>query len=354
MKETLKNSRILIVDDQTPNVQLLERLLQMAGYTNFLSTTDPRQVLPLFSKFQPDLILLDLMMPQLDGYSVMQQIGPRVPEGEYLPILMLTAETNAEARQKALSMGAMDFLNKPFDATEVLLRIQNLLETRHLHLRLQTVNQQLEERVRQQTHELEQARIEILERLALAAEYREDPTGEHPKRVGEIAANLARAAGWPKAQTELIRQAATLHDVGKIGVPDAVLKKPSALTPPEFDQVKLHAAIGAKILSGTQVPLLQLAEEIALYHHEHWDGGGYASLKGQDIPLSARIVAIADCFDVMTHDRPYRKAFSTENALTEIGNQSGRQFDPKLVDSFLRWHKRQDLPRKLRETILAG
>ncbi len=349
MKEdNLKSSHILIVDDQPANIQFLERLLEMAGYTDFLSTTDPRQVLPLFSKFQPDLILLDLMMPQLDGYSVMQQISPRIPEGGYLPILMLTAETNAEVKQKALSMGAKDFLTKPLDAVEVLLRIKSL------HLRLQNQNQQLEERVREQTQELEQARIEILQRLAMAAEYREDPTGEHPKRVGETAAILARAAGLPKAQIELIRQAATLHDVGKIGVPDAILKKPSTLSAEEYEQVKLHAAIGARILSGTQVPLLQLAEEIALYHHEHWDGAGYASIKGQDIPVSARIVAIADTLDVLTHERSYRKALSTEDALAEISKHSGSQFDPRLVDAFLRWHKRQDLPRKMRETILAG
>ncbi|HKW99497.1 MAG TPA: HD domain-containing phosphohydrolase [Bryobacteraceae bacterium] len=355
MKEdNLKQAHILIVDDQPANVQLLERLLQTAGYSNFLSTTDPRQVLPMFGKFQPDLILLDLMMPHLDGYSVMQQVSPRIPEGAYLPILVLTAEVNAEAKQKALSMGAKDFLTKPLDATEVLLRIKNLLETRFLHLRLQNQNQVLEEKVREQTEELEEARIEILQRLAMAAEYREDPTGEHPKRVGEMSAVLAHAAGLPKAQVELIRLAAPLHDVGKIGVPDAILKKTSTLTPEEAEQVKLHAALGARILSGTQVPLLQLAEEIALYHHEYWDGSGYANLKGADIPIAARIVAITDSFDVLTHDRPYRKALSSAEALAEMSQQSGRMFDPRLVDAFLRWHKRQDLPRKMREAILAS
>lgn len=214
-EENLKAAHILIVDDQDANVQLLERLLSMSGYANFLSTTDPRQVLPMFAKFQPDLILLDLMMPHLDGYSVMQQIGPRIPEGEYLPILVLTAEMNAEAKQKALTMGAKDFLNKPLDTTEVMLRIKNLLETRFLHRRLQSQNDVLEEKVREQTQELEEARIEILQKLALASEYREDPTGEHAKRVGETAAILARAAGLPKAQVDLIRLAAALHDVGK-------------------------------------------------------------------------------------------------------------------------------------------
>jgi putative two-component system response regulator len=352
-EETLKNARILIVDDQEANVMLLERLLQTAGYKNFVSTRDPRQVLPLFSKFQPDLILLDLMMPQLDGYSVMQQIGPRVPEGGYLPILVLTAEVNAQAKQKALSMGAKDFLTKPLDATEVLLRIRNLLETRHLYLRQQDQHQLLEEQGEEKIREHEQARIEILQKLALVAEYREDPTGEHPQRVGEVAGILARAAGLPKAQVELIRLAAPLHDVGKIGVPDAILQKPDKLTSVELEQVKLHAAVGARILSGSQLPLLQLAEEIALCHHERWDGTGYASLKGQEIPIASRIVAIVDTFDAMTHSRPYRAAFSKAEALAEIGQQSGRQFEPRLVDAFLRWHKRQDLPNRLREAILA-
>jgi putative two-component system response regulator len=345
-EETLKNSHILIVDDQEANVMLLERLLQTAGYTTFLSTTDPRQVLPMFGKFQPDLILLDLMMPHLDGYAVMQQIGPRVPEGEYLPIL--------EAKQKALTTGAKDFLNKPIDATEVLLRIRNLLETRHLHLRMQNQKELLEEQVREKTHELEEARIEILQKLAMAAEYRTDPTGEHAKRVGEIAAILAHAANLPKAQVEMIRLAAPLHDVGKIGVPDAILRKPERLTADEFEQIKQHASLGARILSGTKVPLLQLAEEIALYHHEHWDGNGYASLKDQAIPVAARVVAIADTFDVMTHDRPFCPAVSKAEALAELSRQSGRQFDPRLVDAFLKWHKKQDLPKRMREAILAG
>jgi putative two-component system response regulator len=353
-EETGKNARILIVDDQDANVLLLERLLETAGYKNFMSTKDPRQVLPLFGKFQPDLILLDLMMPHLDGFSVMQQIGPRVPDGDYLPILVLTADMNAEVKRKALATGARDFLSKPLDATEVLLRIKNLLETRFLHLQLHNQMELLEEQVKEKTRGLEEARVEILQKLALAAEYREDPTGEHAKRVGETAAILARAANLPKAQVELIRLAAQLHDVGKIAVPETILRKPGPLTSDERDQMRLHAAVGARILSGSQLPLLQLAEEIALCHHEHWDGNGYASLKDQAIPVAARVVAIAEAFDVMTHDRPYRAAVSKEEALAEISRQSGRQFDPRLVDVFLRWHKKQDLPKRMRETILAG
>jgi putative two-component system response regulator len=353
-EETLKNARILVVDDQEANVMLCERLLSAAGYTNVMSTMDPRQVLLIFGKFQPDLILLDLNMPHLDGFSVMQQIGPRVPEGEYLPILVLTADATAETKQKALSMGAKDFLTKPLDATEVVLRIRNLLQTRYLQKQVHNQMELLEEQVQEKTRELESARVEILQKLAMAAEYRDDPTGEHPKRVGELAGILARAAGLPKAQVELIRLAAPLHDVGKIGVPDAILRKPGRLTSDEFEQVKQHTSLGARLLSGSQLPLLQLAEEIALYHHERWDGSGYASLGEQAIPMAARIVAIADTFDVLTHDRPYRGAVSKEDALAEVSRQSGKQFDPRLVEALLKWHKKQDLPKRLRETILAS
>ena len=227
-------------------------------------------------------------------------------------------------------------MTKPLDATEVLRASGTLLETPIFAFAAAEPEPAVGRECAEQTQELEQARIEILQRLAMAAEYREDPTGEHPKRVGETAANLARAAGLPKAQIELIRQAAALHDVGKIRVPDAILKKTSTLTAEEYEQVKLHASIGARILSGTQVPLLQLAEEIALYHHEHWDGAGYASIKGQDIPVSARIVAASrrHIRRLTSHDRPHREAsvdgrctFSAEKYPSKV--PAG--FDPRLA-----------------------
>lgn len=351
-EENLRKARILIVDDEQVNIELLECTLVPAGYTNYLTTTDPRQVLPLYGKFQPDLILLDLMMPHLDGFAVLQQIGARIPEGNYLPILVLTAETNSEARQRALSTGANDFLTKPFDRTEVLLRVKNLLETRFLHLRLQEQNQTLEEKVQQHTGELREARMEILHRLAMTSEYREDPTGEHPKRVGETSAVLARAIGLPKTRVELIRLAAALHDIGKVGIPENLLLKPDKLTPEEYEHIKTHTVIGARMLSGSQVPLLQLAEEIALYHHERWDGSGYAHLEGEAIPIAARIVAIADTFDVLTHERPYRGARLAREAAEEIRDQSGRQFEPRLVNAFLRWRRHEEMP-SLMERVLG-
>lgn len=332
--ETLKTARILIVDDQEANVRLLERILQHAGYTNLQSTTSARQVLPLYNNTPPDLILLDLRMPHLDGFGVMRQLEPQILPGTYLPILVLTADITAEAKQQALGNGAKDFLTKPFDPTEVLLRIRNLLETRFLHLQLQNQNQILEVKVRERTRELEEARIEILERLARAAEYRDDDTGQHTQRVGRTSALLARTLGLPDAQVELIRRAAPLHDVGKIGIPDRILLKPEKLGPAEFEVMKTHTTIGAAILSGSRFPLLQLAEKIALTHHERWDGGGFPQgLRGEEIPIEARIVAVADAFDAMIFDRPYRKALSIEEAWEILWDGAGTQWDEHVVEA---------------------
>jgi putative two-component system response regulator len=328
--------RILIVDDQENNVRILERMLRKAGYDDLFSATDPRAAIPLFLEHQPDLILLDLHMPYLDGFGVLEQVAAFVPEGTYLPILVLTADISAEAKQRALSMGAKDFLAKPFESTEVLLRIRNLLEARFLYLELQQQNEMLEVKVQQRTSELEEAQVEILERLALAAEFRDDATQEHTHRVGEFSAKLARRLGLPDDQVELIRRAAPLHDLGKIAVPDCVLLKLGRLTNDEFEVIKSHTQVGAHILSGSGHPLLQLAEQIALTHHEHWDGSGYSpAMRGEEIPLVSRIVAVADVFDALIHARPYKKAWPVEDAVAELLHQRGRQFDPRVVDAFV-------------------
>jgi putative two-component system response regulator len=333
--ETHATARILIVDDQEANVVYLERILQRAGFTNMKSLTDPRMMSQFFTIFQPDLILLDLHMPHLDGFAVMEQLVPAIPSGTYLPILVLTADITKEAKERALSMGARDFLTKPFDPTEVLLRIGNLLETRFLHLRLQEYNQSLEQKVRERTRELEEAQVEILERLARAAEYRDDETGRHAQRVGWNSALLAQAIGLPATQVELIRRAAPLHDVGKIGIPDHILLKPGKLTVEEFEIMKAHTTIGAKILSGSQFALLQLARDIAHAHHERWDGNGFPQgLKGEAIPLEARIVAVADAFDAMNSNRPYRKALAWDETWEVLWEGAGSQWDERLVEAF--------------------
>jgi putative two-component system response regulator len=336
--DSLSDARILIVDDENANVLLLQRILQRAGFKESKSTTDSRHVLPLFTEFKPDLVLLDLHMPHLDGYAVMDQLRSRIGPSEYLPILVLTADVTAATKQRALSAGARDFLTKPLDATEVVLRIRNLLETRSLHKTLQSQNVRLEEKVRDRTAALQNAQLEILTRLASAAEYRDDDTGEHAQRVGSLAGFLAGASGFSAEQCELIRLAAPLHDVGKIGIPDTILLKPGALSTDEFDVMKTHTTIGAGILSGSRSPLLQLAEEIALYHHEKWDGTGYAGLRSDGIPVPARLVAVADVFDALTHERPYRKAWSMEDAITYVRDQSGRHFDPSIAEVFLGVH----------------
>lgn len=334
-EDLLKKARILIVDDQESNVRLLERLLQQWGYANLKSTTDPRQATALYDYWQPDLINLDLHMPYLDGFGVMEQLRPRIGEGDYVPILVLTADITPETKRRALSSGAKDFLTKPFDPIEVLLRVQNLLETRFLHVQLQKQNELLEDRVRERTQQLVEAEIEVLERLALAAEYRDDDTHQHTQRVGDLASRLAQALGLPETQVELMRRAAPLHDMGKIGISDLILLKPERLTPEEFERMKAHTTIGGRILSGSRFPLLQMAEEIATTHHERWDGRGYAGRKGEDIPMSSRIVTVADVFDALTHARPYKKAWPREQAVREIEQQEGQQFAPRVVEAFL-------------------
>ncbi len=330
-----KNARILIIDDEPNNVDLLRRLLERTGFSRIESTNDSREAVDLYLTFRPDLILLDLHMPHRDGLEVMDALN-QIAEASYLPILMLTGDDTPEAKREALSRGAKDFLNKPFHSDEVLLRIGTLLETRFLYLQIQSQNQMLEAKVRDRTRELEAAQIEIIERLARAAEFRDDNTGQHTERVGQMAALLARQIGLPDSQVSLIRRAAPLHDVGKIGIPDTVLLKLGKLTEEEFAIVKTHTTIGARILSGSHFPILRLAEEIAFNHHERWDGNGYVGIAGAAVPLAGRIVAVADVFDALTQKRPYKAAWTVTEAIAEIDSQRSRQFDPMLVDAFLR------------------
>lgn len=344
----LAHARILIVDDQASNLALLTRLLASRGYGRAVGTTDPRDALRRLSNELPDLLVLDLHMPGIDGFEVLAHVRSLTPHGQFFPILVVTGDRDPAVRERALTLGARDFVAKPFNSIEILLRIHNLLETRYLQRQLATHNRELETLVRLRTQELEEARLEMLERLALASEYRDDDTGEHTRRVGAWAARIAQALSLRPAQVELIERAAPLHDLGKIGLPDAVLLKPGPVTPDEFRIIRTHTTIGARILSGSQVPLLQLAEEIALAHHERFDGSGYPKqLAGTAIPLAGRIVALADAYDAMTHERPYRPALSDEDALATIDAERGRQFDPGVADAFLQLQERR---RRIRQS----
>lgn len=335
VEEIKREARVLIVDDEPANVRVLELMLSRVGYGRVSCTTDSRRVLALFEELAPDLVLLDLHMPHIDGFALLGQLTERTPPGEYCPILVLTADATEQARERALSTGAHDFLTKPFQRTEVLLRIQNLLSTRFLHQRLRRHNAELDERVRERTRELEEAQLEVLARLNLAAEFRDDETGHHTRRVGENAAKIAAALNLGDAEIELIRTAAPLHDVGKIAIPDAILLKPGPLTPEEFAVMRTHTTAGARMLAGGRSELLALAEKIALSHHERWDGSGYPhGLSGQAIPLAARIVALADFDDALRHARPYRGAWEPDRVLAEIRRETGAHFDPEVVDAF--------------------
>ena len=336
-----RDARIAIVDDESANVELLRRILELDGYTNISAFTDPVEFLDACRAMPPDLVLLDLRMPEITGFQVLEQLKRTIIDFDYRPAMVITSDDDRDTKQKALSSGARDFLAKPVSPVEVRLRVGNLLHTRFLQLELQKHAERLEDRVRARTAQLEEARAEILARLALAAEYRDDATGEHTRRVGRQSAELAEALGLSPDEVEDLRRAAPLHDVGKIAMPDSILLKEGPLTDAQMDTVREHPTVGARILSGSRVPMLLVAEEIAMSHHECWDGGGYPSgLKGEEIPLSARIVSIVDVYDSLTHVRVYKHAWTEDEALDEIEKLAGIKFDPEVAEAFLRMHGR--------------
>ncbi|MCT6923126.1 HD domain-containing phosphohydrolase [Metasolibacillus sp.] len=331
--EGIKQAKILIVDDQEYNVSLLERILRRAGFEYLYSTMDPFQAQPLFEEVKPDIVLTDLHMPGRDGIQILQYIRSK---DAILPVLMLTADLTPEAKKQAFQEGISDFLTKPIDRIELVLRITNLLQTRVLYGQLREQNQWLEEKVQQRTEELQQAKLEILNLLAKASEYRDDETGEHTQRVGHLSGLIAERLNLPKAEVELIRLAAPLHDIGKIGIPDQILLKPGRFEADEFERMKTHTTIGADILANSVFTTLKMARKIAIAHHEKWDGTGYPNgISGEDIPIEARIVALADFYDALTHERPYKRAWTPEETLAEIKAQRGKHFDPAVVDVFI-------------------
>lgn len=324
-------AKILIIDDQQQNIRLLTRILEKDGYAHLTSTTNAGDALSLYKQINPDLVLLDLHMRDKDGFQVLQEIASHSGNG-HAPVLMITADDSADVKRRALALGAKDFVGKPFDSAEVLLRIRNLLETQFLYQRLRDQNAELERKVAERTRELEQSQLEVLERLAAAVEFRDDDTGNHTKRVAEVSAMLGQAIGLENTTIELIRRAAPLHDIGKVGIPDSILLKAGPLTGEEFELMKTHTVIGSRMLSKGRSELVRFSQRIARSHHEWWDGSGYPDrVSGQTIALEARIVAVADFLDALTHERPYRPAWGIDETLAEIRRRAGSHFDPTIV-----------------------
>lgn len=329
-------AHIIVLDDEESNVRLVTRMLARAGFQSVTGLSDPTKLHSLLVDTSPDLVITDWHMPQLDGFAVLDILAPLINH-ERLPVLVVTGDLSRDARQQALACGAKDFVTKPFDMIEVLLRVRNLLESRILFQDLRKQNRTLLESATGRTRELESTRIEMIERLALAAEYRDEETSEHNQRVGLLSSQLAEAIGWTAEDVGLLRRAAALHDIGKIGIPDALLRKPGALTEGEQRVMRTHTSIGARILGNSHVPLLQLAETVAFSHHERWDGSGYPrALREQEIPAAGRIVAVADAFDAITNDRPYRPARSAHVAVQVLREYAGRHYEPRLVDALER------------------
>jgi putative two-component system response regulator len=342
MKE-ITAARILVIDDDPDVVKMLENILRFDGFKHVQGMTNSRGALAQFVEYSPDLVLLDLSMPAPDGFHLMQLMASHIHPLLFLPIIVITGETGAQARKQALECGASDYITKPFTADEVCLRIRNQLRIHFQQQFLHEENLMLEREVIERTRELEdyelelkQSQIEVTVRLARAAEHRDDDTGQHTQRVGLTCFLIAQTLNMAPEAAALLRRSAPLHDVGKIGIPDAILRKPGKLNEEEWEVMQSHCHIGAGLLAGGRSALLQMAERVAISHHERWDGTGYPHREsGTAIPIEGRIVAVADVFDALTHDRPYKKAWSLDEALAEIHSQRGSQFDPDAVDAFM-------------------
>lgn len=317
---------ILVVDDTAENIDVLSGILRQDYKVK--AALNGALALKIASSTPPDLILLDVMMPQMDGYEVCRQLKAN-PDTHHIPVIFVTAKTEEEDEAKGFALGAVDYITKPVSPVLVLARVKS-------QLTLRDQAKHLESLVQQRTQELHDSRIEIIRRLGRAAEYKDNETGLHVIRMSWFCRFLAEAAGKDPAWCDLLYHAAPMHDIGKIGIPDNVLLKPGKLDADEWQIMQRHAQYGADIIGEHSSPLLQMAREVAIYHHEKWDGSGYPhGLAGTAIPLSARIVALADVFDALTSERPYKKAWPEQDAVALLEKEAGAHFDPELVPLFI-------------------
>src|SRR5690554_4831768 len=306
---------LLLVDDEPANLQVLRNIL--SDQYRLLFAKDGERALELARSEQPDLILLDVMMPGMTGYSVCETLKAE-SRTRNIPVIFVTALSGSEDETRGFALGAVDYIAKPVNAAIVRARVKT-------HLSLVRID------------ELVKTRLSVVQRLGRAAEYKDNETGLHVIRMSHFSRLIALAAGFGESWADTLLNAAPMHDVGKIGIPDAILQKPGKLDPDEWAVMQTHPEIGAEIIGDDGSNLLNMAREVALNHHEKWDGSGYPKgLKGSDIPVSARIVALADVFDALTSERPYKKAWPVEDATDLIRSQSGKHFDPNLVEVFFR------------------
>jgi putative two-component system response regulator len=318
---------VLIVDDTPENIDLLSEVL--APFYRIKVATNGERALKIASgDTKPDLILLDIMMPGISGYDVCQRLK-RNSDTHGIPIIFVTAMSEMEDEKKGLELGAVDYITKPISPSIVLARIRT-------HLALYDQTRELERLVALRTAELQTTRLQIIRRLGRAAEFKDNETGNHVIRMSHYARLIAQHLGMGSNQVDLLFNAAPMHDVGKIGIPDNILLKPGKLDEVEWEVMRQHPVMGAKILGEHKDELLQAAHSVALTHHEKWDGTGYPhGLIGQEIPIFGRIVSIADVFDALTSERPYKKAWTVEAALQTLKDGAGKHFDPGLIQPFM-------------------
>lgn len=334
VKDTDTQKLILVVDDNQSICLAIQDLLESEGY-RVASAHDGKSCLNFVTKIIPDLIILDVLMPGISGIEVCRQLKENVRTMS-VPVIFVTGQYDYESRILCKKAGGDEFLNKPVDATELLIRGENLLRLKHYHDLILRERDELEQKVLERTTELRNTHEEMLVRLSMAAEYKDGIAGAHLTRISCFAELAAREHGVDEPRVQMIRIGAICHDIGKIGVPESILEKPGPLTDEEWLIMKEHPKIGARILANSNSDLIRIAESIAHFHHENWDGSGYPhGLKEGSIPLSARIVRVVDVFDALISKRPYKKAFSVEESLALIEEDKGCLFDPDVVDSFL-------------------